>query len=239
MAETERAVVKIALLYPELLGTYGDGGNALVLAHRARLRDEPVEVVTVALGDAVPAADVYLVGGGEDGPQRLAADALREDGSLAARVDDGAWLLAVCAGFQILGTRFAVAGGADHDGLGLLDVETRRGARRRVGDLAVAVGPRTLVGFENHGGETVLGHRLAALGSVVTGFGNDGSLDGARRGTIVATYAHGPVLAINPWLADEILEGALGRTLEPVATSADRLYESRLAAVSQSRSRRP
>jgi CobQ-like glutamine amidotransferase family enzyme len=231
--------MRIALLYPELLGTYGDGGNALVLRHRARLRGVKAEVVSVAIGDPIPAAEIFVLGGGEDGPQRLATDALRADGSLAAQVDAGSRVLAVCAGFQILGRRFAIAGGADYEGLGLLDVETHRGARRRVGELAVIAGDRTLVGFENHGGETTLGAGLTPTGSVVVGYGNDGRTDGARLGNVIATYAHGPVLAINPWLADHILEAVLGRPLDPTSTSAERLHERRCAQVVHSRSRRP
>jgi hypothetical protein len=229
--------VRIALLYPELLGTYGDGGNAVVLAHRAALRGVVVSVDEVRLGDPIDAADIYLLGGGEDGPQRLAVDALRRDGSLAARIDEGAQVVAVCAGFQILGTRFAVAGGTDYDGLGLIDAVTVRGERRRVGEMLAEVDGRLLVGFENHGGDTILnGDR--PLGSMRIGHGNDGRVDGARARGIFATYAHGPVMALNPWFADEILAAALGRELEPVATVADRLHAERLAALDHS-ARRP
>jgi CobQ-like glutamine amidotransferase family enzyme len=220
--------MKIALLFPELLGTYGDGGNARVLSHRARLRGIAADVIEVRLGDSLPDAQIFLLGGGEDGPQRQATEALRSDGSLSARIADGSQLFAVCAGLQILGQRFAVAGGGSHEGLGLLDLVSERGESRRVGELAVSVGVHTLVGFENHGGVTTLGS-CAPLGRVRVGFGDDGKVDGARAPGIVTTYAHGPVLAMNPWLADEVLAAALNRELDPVPSVADRLHAARIA----------
>lgn len=214
------------MLYPDLLGTYGDGGNALALAYRARARGVSVEIVPCHAGDALPAADIYLLGGGEDGPQQLATDLLRRT-DLARRVEDGATVLAVCAGLQLLGTSFSVAGVDDVEGLGIVPIVTTRGDFRCVGDLAVAVGDNVLVGFENHGGRTLIGD-LPPIGVVRLGTGNDGRVDGFRYKNLVATYAHGPVAALNPWFADEILERALLRSLEPLATVADRLHRERV-----------
>jgi lipid II isoglutaminyl synthase (glutamine-hydrolysing) len=224
--------MKVALLYPELLGTYGDGGNALVLVERTRRRGVAAEMVTVTLDDDLPGADVYLLGGGEDGPQRLAADLLRR-ADLAGRVADGSHVVAVCAGLQILGTSFAVEGDDRYEGVGLVEAVTRRGARRSVGDLVTRVGGRLLVGFENHGGVTDLGAGLAPLGVVVRGRGSDGARDGFRLARVWATYAHGPVLALNPWFADEVIAAVLGRELEPLATVADALYAARCAALAR------
>jgi lipid II isoglutaminyl synthase (glutamine-hydrolysing) len=223
-------VLRIALVYPDLLGTYGDGGNALVLEQRARRRGGDVEVVNVANGDDMPDANLYLLGGGEDGPQRLGADLLRRS-SFASRVRDGAFVLAVCAGLQLLGTTFAVEGDDEYEGLGLVDAQTRRGEHRSVGELVVDVASRHLVGFENHGGRTSLGEGVEPLGQVKKGVGNDGSVDGFLTPTIWASYAHGPLLAMNPWFADEILTKVIGRELEPLATVADQLYAERVGAL--------
>jgi len=228
-------VLSIAVLYPDLLGTYGDGGNALALAARARARGVDVEVAEVTIGAELPTASLYLLGGGEDGPQRLACDLLGESG-FVERVGAGAFVVAVCAGLQILGTAFSVEGDASYPGLGLVDATTTRGPRRSVGDMATLVGGRMLVGFENHGGVTVLGDGLEPLGDVVLGRGNDGLVDGFRSPRLWATYAHGPVLAQNPWLADEILSEVLGQTLPPWASVADQLYEQRCALVNTRRS---
>ncbi|HUZ41582.1 MAG TPA: hypothetical protein VMU68_09365 [Acidimicrobiales bacterium] len=221
----------ICVLYPDLLGTYGDGGNALALAERARRRGVGVDVVEVRLNDSVPDASLYLLGGGEDGPQRLAADLLRGS-SFVSRVQDGAKVLAVCAGLQILGLTFCVEGDDEYEGLGLVDVVTSRGERRSVGELATRVNGQLLVGFENHGGRTTLHGGVDSLGAVVKGRGNDGTLDGYRTKSIWATYAHGPVLAMNPWFCDEILSGVTGLELDPLASVADRLYQERSRVLS-------
>ena len=231
-------MLRIALLYPELLGTYGDAGNARVLAERARRRGIEASSVVVSMSQALPAAQIYLLGGGEDGPQRQARELLAV-GGLGARVADGAAVLAVCAGLQILGDSFSVEGDDAFDGLGMVDVATRRGERRSVGEMAVDVGGRTLVGFENHGGTTSLGVDVVPLGRVLVGRGNDGFTDGFYAPRLWGTYAHGPVLALNPWFADQILAEVLGQALEPLASVADQLYAERVAAISPSRGARP
>lgn len=221
----------ICVLYPDLLGTYGDGGNGLAIYERARRRGVDVELVNVRLGDVVPEASLYLLGGGEDGPQRLAADLLRSS-SFVSRVHDGAHVLAVCAGLQILGLTFCVEGEDEFEGLGLVDVVTSRGERRSVGEFATHVEGQLLVGFENHGGRTKLAGGVNALGTVVKGRGNDGKLDGYRTKNIWATYAHGPVLAMNPWFCDEILASVIGTELEPLTSVADTLYQERCRVLS-------
>ncbi len=168
-------------------------------------------------GEATPrTCDVYLLGGGEDGPQTLAARELLGSRALHQAVDDGAAVLAVCAGFQLLGTTFVGPDGAAHEGLGLLDVSTVRGdGGRRVGEIVVEADPDLglpeLTGYENHACVTALGPDARALGKVTVGYGNDSGdgSEGAVAGRIVGTYLHGPVLARNPALADHIL--AVGR----------------------------
>jgi lipid II isoglutaminyl synthase (glutamine-hydrolysing) len=224
-------VTTICILYPELLGTYGDGGNGLAVYERARRRGLDVELISVGLNDAVPDAALYLLGGGEDGPQRLAADLLRTS-SFGSRVRDGARVVAVCAGLQILGLTFCVEGDDEYEGLGLVDVVTSRGERRSVGELATRVDGQLLVGFENHGGRTTLSGGVSALGTVVKGRGNDAKLDGYRTKNIWATYAHGPVLAMNPWFCDEILASVVGVELEPLTSAADLLYQERCRVLS-------
>ena len=230
--------VSIALLYPELLGTYGDGGNATVLAQRLRWRNIPAEVVDVHAGEAVPrGCQIYLMGGGEDAPQTLASRELRSNGALTAAVEGGAAVLAVCAGLQVLGHRFAGEDGKAHEGLGLLDCETHRDdGPRRVGEVVVTPDPSLdlppITGYENHGGVTALGPDAKPLGRVVVGHGNDcgdGS-EGIVNGRVVGTYLHGPVLARNPALADYLLSSALGPLDSLDDAEVDALRKERLHA---------
>ncbi|HEY6796089.1 MAG TPA: hypothetical protein VI248_15540, partial [Kineosporiaceae bacterium] len=129
-----REALRIVHVYPHLLGTYGDAGNAIVLRRRAAARGIPVELVVVQPGEPVPAqGDVYLVGGGEDAKQTAAARELRADGGILAAARRGAAIFGICAGYQLLGETFLGVGGAVTGGLGLLDVRTDRLERRAVG----------------------------------------------------------------------------------------------------------
>ncbi len=233
------STLTVCHLYPTVLGLYGDRGNALVLAHRARLRGIAVEIVEVAPGEPVPrTCDVYHLGGGEDLAQTTAAELLRADGGLAVAVERGAVVLSICAGYQILGTTFSAAGG-QVPGLGVLDIVTAPRAVRAVGELvAEALDPvlGTLTGFENHGGGTTLGPDVEPLARVRHGHGNgvDDGTEGVRHGRILGTYLHGPALARNPALADLVLGWAVGDTgvLAPVDdATVQALRSERLAAV--------
>jgi CobQ-like glutamine amidotransferase family enzyme len=239
--------LRVAVVFPDLLGTYGDGGNGLILARRAEWRGHRTELLQAVSDRPVPDADVYCLGGGEDGPQVRAARTLIDDGALAERVRDGAVVLAVCAGFQIVGRSFPGADGEGHEGLGLLDMQTVKGqGPRAVGEVvAEAVGLPglpVLTGFENHGGRTTLGSGTVALGQVSRGVGNGDGGEGAVAGRVVGTYLHGPVLARNPGLADLLLSWALGEevgALPPLDdAAAESLRTERLEAVRGRRGRR-
>jgi lipid II isoglutaminyl synthase (glutamine-hydrolysing) len=236
--------IRIGLVYPELLGTYGDRGNAEVLAWRAARRGLAAEVVEVPAGEPVPPSlDLYVLGGGEDAAQAIAARLLRSaagDG-LRRAADQGRVLLAVCGAFQLLGRVYHDGGGRDIAGLGLLDLETTAGSPRLVGEVVtMSREGELLTGFENHGGRSVLGPGVEPLGRVLRGGGNNGrdATEGARQGAVVGTYLHGPVLARNPALADLLLRQALerrGRRLGPLRpVGRDRaadLHLARLQAV--------
>jgi CobQ-like glutamine amidotransferase family enzyme len=232
-------MLRLIWIYPDLLSTYGDRGNALVLERRARLRGIPVEVVSVNSDQPVPReGDIYLMGGGEDLPQILAANRLRAGGGLAAAVQRGAVLFAVCAGYQLLGTEFGGSEGEPLPGLGLLDIRSGRGDYRAVGEILADVEPGLgvgrLTGFENHQGVTAIGRGARPLSRVVTGTGNGDGTEGAYSGRVLGTYLHGPALVRNPALADLLLSWVAG-PLRPLAPEAEELAQhlraERLAAV--------
>ena len=225
----------VCVVHPDLLGTYGDGGNGVVLARRAAWRGIDVDLVQAPSDRPLPEADIYTIGGGEDGPQVRAATTLAEEGTLTRRVAEGAVVLAVCAGFQLVGRSFPDASDRAQEGLGLLDLTTRKGTGpRAVGELvAVPVhdAPRSawgdplprLTGFENHGGVTTLGPGTRPLATVVHGVGNgagDGT-EGAWAGRVLGTYLHGPVLARNTAVADLLLGWALAPADAPAGTVAE------------------
>ena len=240
VAALNRSRVEVVLVYQSLLGIYGDRGNAQVLAKRLAWRGYDAVLTVVEPGDPLPdTGQVYLLGGGEDAAQVSAVRALASDGGLQRAVDRGAAVLAVCAGYQIVGRSFTVGENDDViEGLGLLDVTTTRGPVRAVGEILSRWTGRDgddqwLTGFENHGGYTRLAPGVPALATVEIGVGNcaDGS-EGAVAGKVIGTYPHGPLLARNPALADHVLELALEEELQPlVRPEVTELRRQRLAAV--------
>ena len=207
-----RDALCIGLLLPDVLGTYSDRGNALVLAQRARWRGLGAEVIEVRADSTPPTScDIYVLGGGEDAAQAYAAGWLAGHRALRAALER-AQVLAVCAGLQLLGSWTVDARGQRHEGAGLLDLTTSPGRRRAVGEVVLdahAAGLPPVLGFENHRGRTRRGD-VPALGRVARGTGNGDGTDGVLTGTVVGTYLHGPVLARNPSLADLLLSRATG-----------------------------
>lgn len=224
--------LRIVWVYPDLLSTYGDQGNVLVVERRAQQRGLAVQRLDVRSDQPVPTSgDIYLIGGGEDRPQRLAAERLRRDGGITRAASNGAIIFSVCAGYQILGNEFVNDLGEREPGLGLLDVTSVRGEDARcvgdvLGDMDPELGLPQLTGFENHQGVTHLGPSARPLARVRLGQGNgtgDGT-EGAWNDTVFGTYMHGPVLARNPLIADLLIKLALDvNALPPVD---DRWYEA-------------
>jgi CobQ-like glutamine amidotransferase family enzyme len=213
-----RLKIRIGHLYPDYLNIYADRGNIAVLARRAAWRGHQLEVDAIGMGEPVTpgAHDLYYIGGGQDREQALVARDLAGKEGLVAAVEAGAAVLAVCGGYQLLGRFYRERSGAELPGVGLFPLHTLAGERRMIGDVLLeceltTAERRTLAGFENHAGRTILDPGAEPLGRVVAGFGNDGEsgFEGCRLGRAIGTYLHGPLLPRNPWLADWLLAEAL------------------------------
>ncbi len=218
--------LRLCALYPELMNIYADRGNIAVLRARCQWRGLGFELGSASVGEPLDqgAHDLFYIGGGQDRDQIAVAQdmAATKRDPLHAAADRGAAVLAVCGGYQLLGHSYQL-GAEELPGVGLVDLHTvREDGPRLIGNCAIeadlGTGPRTIAGFENHGGRTYLGDRSQALGRVLAGHGNNGSdgLEGVRVGNVIGTYLHGPLLPKNVWLADRLIELALGIALEPL-----------------------
>jgi CobQ-like glutamine amidotransferase family enzyme len=221
-------VLRVCALYPDVMNIYADRGNLLLLRRRCEWRGIGFAVTPAGFGEAVDpgAHDLFYLGGGQDRDQRLcAADlvATKRD-ALHAAAADGAVILGVCGGYQLLGHRYQL-GAESIPGLGLVDLETvRSDGPRLIGNVAIDVElddgvAGVLAGFENHGGRTHLGAGERPLGRVLKGHGNtgDSGAEGVLRGAVVGTYLHGPLLPKNAWFADWLIARATGvRDLAPL-----------------------
>jgi CobQ-like glutamine amidotransferase family enzyme len=223
--------LRVCALYPELMNIYADRGNIAVLRARCEWRGLGFELASATVGESLDANahDLLYVGGGQDRDQAAVARDMAgpKRPALHEAADRGAVLLAVCGGYQLLGHSYQL--GADElPGAGLVDLRTvREEGPRLIGNCAIEAdlggGPRVIAGFENHGGRTYLGDGEAPLGRVLAGHGNNGGdgFEGVRRANVIGTYLHGPLLPKNVWLADRLIELALGVELEPLDDSLE------------------
>jgi CobQ-like glutamine amidotransferase family enzyme len=222
--------LRVCALYPDLMNIYADRGNLLLLERRCQWRQVEFELRASELGEQLDpdAADLIYIGGGQDRDQKRCAYDLVEVKRPALReaVQRGAVLLAVCGGYQLLGHSYELPD-ETLPGVGLVDVTTvREEGPRLIGNVAIEVElrpgeRRVLAGFENHGGRTYVGAASEPLGTVLKGYGNNGKdgFEGVRDGSVIGTYLHGPLLPKNAWLADWLIETALG--LEPPLAALD------------------
>lgn len=210
--------LRIVYLYPDALNLYGDGGNVIALERRCAWRGIPVLVDEVRMGETLDLtdADIVMMGGGSDRDQlAVAHELIAQKDKVAAYVEDGGSLLAICGSYQLLGRSYYM-GENRIEGLGVIAAETVRGSDRLIGNVAVKtdLASEPFVGFENHGGRTLLDAEAMPLGtSVVTGTGNNGDdgFEGLIYKGVIGTYLHGPALPKNPELADWLIAHALER----------------------------
>jgi CobQ-like glutamine amidotransferase family enzyme len=212
----------IGHLYPDLMNLYGDKGNVLALLRRCQWRGIKTTLVPIGLGEKADfaALDIVFMGGGQDKEQKLICDDFQavKGRALYDAVQDGLVVLAICGGYQLLGLHYETGAGDRLPGVGLLDLETRAGRKRMIGNV-VAISSldgsqdRTLIGFENHSGRTYLGKGVSSLGRICLGYGNNGEdgQEGAVYRNVVGTYLHGSVLPKNPWLGDWLTSRAISR----------------------------
>jgi lipid II isoglutaminyl synthase (glutamine-hydrolysing) len=248
-----QVTLRICYLYPRLLSVAGDRGNLFALTQRCDWRGIGYSVSEADVGelDGLAEADLILLHGGQDREMHAAAaDLAAKAGPLRAAIESDAVVLAVCAGYQLLGQYYQPPAGPAIEGVGVLDVVTEGGPTRFIGHVAAECplgsgqGGGLLTGFENHSGRSYLGSGVEPLGTVLAGAGNNGEdgTEGARYRQVYATYLHGPVLPKNPWLADHLLATAIARRhpgFGPLAPLADETEHQAHSAALRLARRRP
>ncbi len=239
MSQDIELSIKITHIYPKHLNIYGDTGNLTCLKQRCLWRDIDVEVDQISTGkDTIPNdTDIYIMGGGQDNDQIAVVTDFKEEkrNKVIHDLQNDVVFLGVCGGYQLMGKSYVTGDRISISGLGLLDIETRAPDKevksRCIGNLVVEINPHTLgemmkiytkpreipntlVGFENHSGQTYfLSEDIKPLGKTLSGFGNnsEGKIEGARYRNIFGSYMHGPLLSKNPHFADYLIWLALIR----------------------------
>jgi len=213
--------IRICHLYGNLMNTYGDNGNLLMLQHRAKKLGYEVETTLISLEeDFNPEEfDIVMFGGGQDYEQTVVAkDLQNKKDTLIEYIEDDGVVVAICGGFQLLGRYYVNASGERLNGISAIDVCTNgQFPNRLIGDVEIFNEEfgETYLGYENHIGRTYLGKNMKPLGKVVKGYGNneEDHVEGCHYKNVFCSYFHGPILVRNQHLADRIIETAAQRQL--------------------------
>lgn len=233
----------IGWLYPDLMSTYGDRGNIIVLQKRAEWRDIKIKVQKISLDSEysiLNTCDLLFMGGAQDTQQEIVnRDLQNKKGKvLIEQIEKGIPGLYICGAYQFLGKYYRTADNKKLPGLGIFPLYTENPGektKRLIGNVVIKPNHYSLItipyliGFENHGGRTYLEDKSLALGVTVRGLGNNGEdkTEGIVYKNSFGTYLHGPILPKNPQLADLLLTLALEKKygekfhLEPLDDSIE------------------
>ena len=214
--------LRICHLYGNLMNTYGDNGNLLMLQHRAKKFGYEVETTLISLEeDFNPEEfDIVMFGGGQDYEQTVVAkDLQNKKDTLIEYIEDDGVVVAICGGFQLLGRYYVNASGERLNGISAIDVCTNgQFPNRLIGDVEIFNEEfgETYLGYENHIGRTYLGKNMKPLGKIVKGYGNneEDHAEGCLYKNVFCSYFHGPILVRNQHLADRIIKTAAQRRRE-------------------------
>ena len=214
--------INIAHLYPDLMNIYGDYGNICALYNRLKWRDINVNIDKITKGDKIDFKkyDIYFIGGGQDKQQyAVSKELVKNKDAFCDLKETNIVMLGICGGYQLMGRYYQPFEQDRVEGLDVLDVYTVAGNKRCIGNVTIEtdfLSPKTLVGFENHSGITILGKEVQPIGQVKVGFGNDteNKQEGAYSKNIFGTYLHGSLLPKNPHFCDYLLTLAIRRKLK-------------------------
>ena len=210
-------ILNVAHLYGNLLNTYGDNGNILMMKYVGEKLGAKMTFDIVSVGDDFDKElyDIVFFGGGQDYEQSIVAkDLPSKRDAIGQFIQDNKVILAICGGFQLLGQYYIQANGVRIDGIGVMGHYTLNQENNRyIGDIKIHNEEfnETYYGFENHNGRTFLGEGERPLGKVVQGQGNNGEdqSEGVIYRNVFGSYFHGPILARNENLAARLIRLAL------------------------------
>ncbi len=221
----------IGWLYPQLMSTYGDRGNMLVLQKRCEWRGIKTTVTQIDQATKIQdlsSIDLLFGGGAQDREQEIVMkDLCKKKQTIKALIENDIPALFVCGAPQLMGKYYEPAEGKRIEGLGIFDIISKHPGPKQdrlIGNVVAKIQTNNLVpitynlspitsivGFENHGGRTYLGKTAKPFAKVVKGFGNNGvdGTEGVVYKNAIGSYLHGPLLPKNPQIADWLITKAL------------------------------
>lgn len=233
----------IVQLYSRAMNIYGDWGNVLTVMRRAQWHGYTPRLIEYNEGDPFPEhVDIIIGGGGQDSGQIvIQEDLLKIAPRIKELADTGTPMLVICGLYQLFGNFFKTLDGKIIQGLGVLDIETHGSTERLIGNIVTKSNDfGEIIGYENHSGQTYLGHAMKPLGMVIKGAGNnskDGT-EGVRYKNVIGTYLHGSLLPKNPAIADFLIEtAAIAKYGEFVPSVIDDSFAEKARTVASERPR--
>lgn len=209
--------LNILNMYPDILNIYGDIGNLICIKKRCKWRDINVNELHFSLDENnlnFENIDLILIGGGSDNAQTIVSNnLLKQRNNLENYLNNDGVLLAICGSYQMFGNTYTDFNGNNIPCLEIFDIETITKANRLIGNILIenhiGLNPKSLVGFENHGGRTY--HKYDTLGKVKVGYGNNDEAinEGMIYNNFIGSYLHGAFLPKNPHIADYLILKAL------------------------------
>jgi CobQ-like glutamine amidotransferase family enzyme len=221
----------IGYLYPEYMNIYGDTGNIITLEYRMSKRniDCIIKPITKDFSLLPGDIDIYFFGGGQDLQQVFVSNDIKKYSSVIKQdIEAGAVALTICGGYQLFGRFYRPFKSEDLPGINIFKAETHASQKRMINNLAIEMHenlheniskiyksqiefPKTLIGFENHSGQTFLDTECSELGTTIKGYGNNElhHTEGAWYKNAFGTYMHGSLLPKNPHFADYLISQAL------------------------------
>lgn len=210
--------IKVCWMYHDIMDLYGDKGNMMTLKKRCLDRGIGFDLHTCGIGqtDDLSQYDLIFLGGGADKEQiSLIPDLRKRKENIQKAMDENTFVLLICGGYQLFGQYYIAADNEKIAGLGFYSYYTDTGKQgsRCIGNIVIDAKlddiQTKIIGFENHGGQTL--HVEKPLGKVLSGCGNafGAGYEGFYDGKVLGTYLHGPLLPKNPDVADFVIYKAL------------------------------
>lgn len=207
--------IRFLHLFPSQLGLNGETGNIDALV--ARLKWSGVESRVEEFegsGSLASNIDAVFIGSGTLAGALEALELVDGQASnLRALAADGVPFLGLGLGWEILGESIEILDGRTVAGVGIFPSRSQRVATRASSEsYGYDKSGNLTTGFANHSSEIELLNNAQPLISLKSGFGNSSSKcakevpgEGLLDGNLMAARLNGPLLPMNPHLADQFL----------------------------------
>jgi len=207
--------VRLLHLFPKQLGLNGEAGNLDCLVQRLRWAGVESEIVVFdGSGNFPERIDAVFIGSGTLAGATEALEALKPHSSkLLLLAEGGVPFLALGLGWEILGQSVTLTDGEMLQGIGVFPSRSVRTEKRASAEcFGFDLEGNLTTGYANHSANLELLEGALPLIELEVGFGNSSTSDARQRSdeglyfsNLMAARLNGPLLPLNPHLADRFI----------------------------------